>query len=156
MNDHVSAPATYAGTWLPDSLLTLPEVADDVERFENLSRARNAFQSALETQNLQGLLHILAPDVVFVSDGGGLQQTALRPVVGADKVLRYLAGRADGAFTGEPTTINGNPGLILLVDGVIDGVLAFRADNARVTGLYYVRNPERLTRGRVRNPVTSR
>ncbi|MFI1030115.1 hypothetical protein [Streptomyces sp. NPDC020951] len=159
MNDHVSAPATYAGTWLPESLLATPEVAEDVERFENLSRALHSFQSALETQNLQGLLDILAPDVVFVSDGGGLQQAAVRPVVGADKVVRYLAGRvgrADGTFTSEPTTVNGNPGLVLRVDGVIDGVLAFRVDNARVTGLYYVRHPERLTGRRVRNPLTSR
>ncbi|MGW2051819.1 hypothetical protein ACWCPF_42845 [Streptomyces sp. NPDC001858] len=149
MNDHGSAPATYTGTWLPKSLRTTPEAADDVERFENLSRALNSFQSALRTQNLKGMLDILAPDVVFISDGGGLQQVTLRPVVGADKVLRYLAGRfgrvAD-AFTSEPTTINGNPALILRVDGVIDGVLAFRADSARITGLYYVRNPKKLTR----------
>jgi RNA polymerase sigma-70 factor (ECF subfamily) len=83
----------------------------------------------------------------------------LRPVVGADKVLRYMAGsveKAGGTFTSEPTTVNGNPGLILRVDGVIDGVLAFRVENARVTGLYYVRNPEKLTRVESETPLTSR
>ncbi|MGW0194772.1 hypothetical protein [Nonomuraea sp. NPDC003201] len=52
----------------------------------------------------------------------------------------------------ELTTVNGNPGLILRLDGVIDGVLAFRVESARVTGLYYVRNPEKLTRVESENP----
>ncbi|MGH3392159.1 MAG: sigma factor-like helix-turn-helix DNA-binding protein [Actinomadura sp.] len=116
---------------------------------EEAQVALNSFQRVLVTGDLQGLLDVLAPDVVFVSDGGGLKQAALRPVVGADKVLRYIAGsvdKVDGTFASEPTTVNGNPGLILRLDGVIDGVLAFRVENARVTGLYYVRNPEKLTR----------
>ncbi|MER6002579.1 hypothetical protein ABT120_28675 [Nonomuraea angiospora] len=114
---------------------------------------------ALATGDLQGLLNVLAPEVVFVSDGGGLKPAALRPVVGADKVLGYMAGsvaKAGGIFTGEPTTVNGNPGLILRLDGVIDGVLAFRVENARVTGLYYARNPEKLTRVESETPPTSR
>ncbi|WP_405876296.1 MULTISPECIES: RNA polymerase sigma-70 factor [unclassified Streptomyces] len=217
----------YVGPWLPEPLLTAPDVAEDVELSENLSlalmfiletlspteravfvlrevfdigyddiaaaidkspaaarqisyRARrhvdarrprtsvspeetraalNSFQSALETGDLQGLLDVLAPDVVFVSDGGGFRLAALRPVVGADKVLRYMAGSVDkagGTFTSESTTVNGNPGLLLRVDGVIDGVLAFHVENARVTGLYYVRNPEKLTRVESETPLTSR
>lgn len=62
--------------------------------------ALNSFQSALVTGDLQGLLDVLAPDVVFVSDGGGLRPAALRPVVGADKVLRYMAGSLGKADRG--------------------------------------------------------
>jgi RNA polymerase sigma-70 factor (ECF subfamily) len=126
---------------------------------EEAREALNSFQRALETGDLQGLLDVLAPDVVFVSDGGGLKLAALRPVVGADKVLRYMAGSADkagGTLTSEPTTVNGNPGLVLRLDGEIDGVLAFRVENAHVTGLYYVRNPEKLTRIESETPLTSR
>lgn len=111
------------------------------------------------TGDLQGLLDVLAPDVVFVSDGGGLRLAALRPVVGVDQVLRYMAGSVDkagGTFTSESTTVNGNPALILRLDGVIDGVMALRIENARVTGLYYVRNPEKLTRVESETPLTSR
>lgn len=217
----------YVGPWLPEPLLTAPDVAEDVELSENLSlalmfvletltpteravfvlrevfdigyddiataigkspaaarqiahRARrhvdarrprtpvapeqarvtlNAFQRALETGDVQGLLDTLAPDVVFVSDGGGLRLAALRPVVGADKVLRYMAGsldKAGGTFTSELTTVNGNPGLVLRLDGVIDGVLAFRVEDSRVTDLYYVRNPEKLTRVESETSLTSR
>lgn len=217
----------YVGPWLPEPLLTAPDVAENVELSENLSlalmfiletlspteravfvlrevfdfgyddiataidkspaavrqiayRARqhvdarrprtpaspeearaalDSFQSALVTGDLQGLLDVLAPDVVFVSDGGGFKLAALRPVVGADKVLRYMGGSVDkagGILTSESTTVNGNPGLILRLDGEIDGVLAFRVENARVTGLYYVRNPEKLTRVESETPLTSR
>lgn len=64
--------------------------------------------------------------------------------------------RSHRAVTSEPTTVNGNPGLILRLEGVIDGVLAFRVENARVTGLYYVRNPEKLPRVESETPLTSR
>ncbi|MFG2517365.1 RNA polymerase sigma-70 factor [Streptomyces sp. NPDC048584] len=217
----------YVGPWLPEPLLTAPDVSEDAELSENLSlalmyvletlspteravfvlrevfdfgyddiaaaigrttaatsqiayRARRhvdarrpgtpaspqdaraaleSFRSALETGDLQGLLDVLAPDVVFVSDGGGLRLAALRPVVGTDKVLRYMAAsvvKAGGTFTSEPTTVNGNPGLLLRVDGVLDGVLALRVENTRVAGLYYVRNPEKLTRVASETPLTSR
>ncbi|MEU6344100.1 RNA polymerase sigma-70 factor [Streptomyces sp. NPDC046977] len=217
----------YVGPWLPEPLLTAPDVAEDVELSESLSlalmfvletlspteravfvlhevfafgyddiaaaigktpaaarqiayRARQhvdarrprtqaspeearaalaSFQSALVTGDLQGLLDVLAPDVVFVSDGGGLRLAAQRPVIGAEQVLRYMAGSVDkagGTFTSESTTVNGNPGLILRLDGVIDGVMALRVENARVTGLYYVRNPEKLTRVESETPLTSR
>ncbi|MGW2051865.1 RNA polymerase sigma-70 factor [Streptomyces sp. NPDC001858] len=217
----------YVGPWLPEPLLTAPDVAEDVELSESLSlalmlvletlspteravfvlhevfdvgyediaaaidkspsaarqiayRARQhvdarrprtpvtaeetraameSFQSALATGDLQGLLDVLAPDVVFVSDGGGLKMAALKPVIGAEKVLRYMAGsveKAGGAFSSESTTINGNPALILRVDGEIDGVLAFRVDNGRVTDLFYVRNPEKLTHVESETTLTSR
>ncbi|MEU9292045.1 RNA polymerase subunit sigma-24, partial [Streptomyces sp. NPDC048275] len=36
------------------------------------------------------------------------------------------------------------------------GVLSFRVENSRVAGLYYVRNPEKLTRIESETPLTSR
>lgn len=41
--------------------------------------------------------------------------------------------------------VNGNPALVLRLDGELDGVMATRIEDARITGLYYVRNPEKLT-----------
>jgi RNA polymerase sigma-70 factor (ECF subfamily) len=216
---------TYVGPWLPEPLLTAPDVADDVELAESLSlalmcvletlqpteravfvlrevfevgydeiagavgkseaavrqiahRARrhvdarrprtavttaegraalDSFQHALRTGDLRGLLDVLAPDVVLFTDGGGLKQAALRPILGADKVLRYIAGttaRAEGRATTEPVTVNANPALVVRLDGEVDGVLAFRLDGGRITGLYFVRNPAKLTRVGVENPLT--
>ncbi|GAA2265229.1 hypothetical protein GCM10010145_43170 [Streptomyces ruber] len=59
------------------------------------SRARaavDAFRRTLETRDPQGLLDVLAPEVVLVNDGGGVGRAALRPIVGTDKVVRYIIG----------------------------------------------------------------
>ena len=49
-------------------------------------QALAAFQRAVETGDLQGLLDVLSPDVVLLGDGGGLAQAVPRPILGADKV----------------------------------------------------------------------
>ncbi|WP_238598876.1 hypothetical protein [Saccharothrix sp. ALI-22-I] len=110
--------------------------------------ALHAFRSAVETGDLQGLLDILAPDVVALSDGGGVKHALLRPIVGADKVARLLAvgwRKRDVERSVEPVQINGGPGLLIRVDGEIDGVPAVRVENGYVTGAYHVRNPEKLS-----------
>jgi RNA polymerase sigma-70 factor (TIGR02957 family) len=208
---------SYVGPWLPEPLLTAPDVAEDVELADSVSmamllvletltpteravfvlrevfdleydeiaeavdkspaavrqiahRARahvaarrprgvvspaetrgalEALQRAVETGDLQHLLDILAPDVVVLGDGGGVVKAALTPVMGADRVARLLAaglGRVAAAVSLQPAQVNGYPALILRLNGEIDGVLAVRIDDGLVTGLYYVRNPEKLSR----------
>src|SRR3954447_1243573 len=142
---------SYVGSWLPEPLMTAPDVAEDVELAESVSmamllvletlgpteravfvlhevfgvgydeiaeavdrspaaarqiahRARahvaarrprgatsaaeargalEAFRRAVETGDLQGLLDVLAPEVVLIGDGGGIKQAVARPIVGA-------------------------------------------------------------------------
>jgi RNA polymerase sigma-70 factor (ECF subfamily) len=206
---------SYVGPWLPEPLLTAPDVAEDVELAESVSmamllvletltpteravfvlrevfavdydevaaavdksqaavrqiahRARahvaarrprgvvsatetrdalDAFRQAVDTGDLQRLLDILAPDVVFLGDGGGIKQAVLRPVVGADKVARVLAAGLGklAAASLRPAQVNGYPALILRFDDEIDTVVAVRMDDGLVTGLYAVRNPEKLS-----------
>jgi RNA polymerase sigma-70 factor (ECF subfamily) len=208
---------SYVGPWLPEPLLTTPDVAEDVELADSVSmamllvlqtlapteravfvlrevfdleydeiakavdkspaavrqiahRARahvaarrprgvvspaetrsalEAFQRAVETGDLQSLLNILAPDVVVLSDGGGVKQALPRPIMGADKVARLLIaglGRAGAAASFDRVQVNGCPALIMRLHGEIDGVVALRIEDGLVTGLYYVRNPEKLSR----------
>ena len=54
--------------------------------------------------------------------------------------------RAAAVLTSEPTVLNGNPALVLYVDGEFDGVLAARVQDGLITGMYIVRNPNKLTR----------
>ncbi|MEU6829838.1 RNA polymerase sigma-70 factor [Nocardia beijingensis] len=206
----------YVGPWLPEPLLTAPDVAEDVELADNVSmamllvletltpieravfvlrevfdlsydeiadavdrspaavrqlayRARAhvaarrprgvvsaaetrdalaAFQRAIDTGDLRHLLDILAPDVVLLGDGGGVVQATLAPVLGADNVARTLTAGLDrlAAVSRQPALVNGYPALILRRDGEIDTVLALRIDDGLVTGLYAVRNPEKLSR----------
>jgi RNA polymerase sigma-70 factor (ECF subfamily) len=215
----------YVGPWLPEPLLTAPDVAEEAELAESVSmalmlvletlspteravfvlrevfdvsydeiaeavgktpanvrqiahRARRhvnarrprevvsqsqaraavaSFQRALESRDLQGLLDVLAPEVVLISDGGGVKQAAPQPIIGAGKVARMIVGglsKAQVALTSEPTVVNGSPALLLRVDGEIDGVIATRVEDARITGLYYVRNPRKLTRIASETPLT--
>jgi RNA polymerase sigma-70 factor (ECF subfamily) len=106
--------------------------------------ALEAFRRAVETGDLQSLLDTLAPDVVFLSDGGGVVPAALAPVAGAGTVARIL-GRIAAAASLQPAQVNGYPALIIRLNGAIDTVIAVRIDDGLITGLYAVRNPEKLS-----------
>ena len=208
---------SYVGPWLPEPLLTAPDVAEDIELAESVSmamllvletlapteravfvlrevfdlgydeiadavdkspaavrqiahRAREhvaarrprgvvspaetgaalaAFQRAVETGDLQGFLDILAPDVVALSDGGGIKQAMPQPVVGAEKVARLMAlalSMVGADLSLERAQVNGSPALIMRLNGEIDSVIAMRVEDGVITGLYTVRNPEKLSR----------
>jgi hypothetical protein len=77
-------------------------------------------------------------------------QAVRTPVVGAARVGRLLSiglGRvaAEAAMRLEPAQVNGYPALVLRLDGEIDSVVALRIDDGLITGLYSVRNPEKLS-----------
>jgi RNA polymerase sigma-70 factor (ECF subfamily) len=106
-------------------------------------------ERAVETGDLRHLLDVLAPDVVFLGDGGGVVQAVLTPVVGADRVARLLAtglGRVAASVSLQPVQVNGYPALTVRLNGALDAVLAVRIDDGLITGLYAVRNPEKLSR----------
>ena len=66
------------------------------------------------------------------------------PVVGAGRVVHVL-GRIAAAASLQPAQVNGYPALILRLNGEIDTVMAVRIDDGLITGLYAVRNPEKLS-----------
>ncbi len=73
--------------------------------------------------------------------------------MGADNVARLLAvgwWKRDAERSVEPVQINGGPGLLVRVNGEIDGVLAVRVENGYVTGAYHVAIPRscRVLNGR--------
>ncbi|MEV6635834.1 RNA polymerase sigma-70 factor [Actinoplanes sp. NPDC051470] len=215
----------YVGPWLPEPLLTSPDVAEDAVLAESLSmammlvletlspteravfvlreafavgydeiaeavgkseanvrqiahRARrhvdarrpretvsaadtrvalDSFRRALETGDLQGLLDVLAPDVVALADGGGVVQAALNPIVGADRVARFLirgTSRVTDPVTVAPIVINGNPALMMRLNGDLDGIMTAAMAGGRITGLYYVRNPSKLSRATAPTPLS--
>ncbi|MBF6338641.1 RNA polymerase sigma-70 factor [Nocardia abscessus] len=121
--------------------------------------AVEAFQRALETRDLQSMLDVLAPDVVAISDGGGIKQATPHPVVGADKVARFIVGgltKHEVALTVEATVVNAGPALALHVEGELDGIIVVHVEDTRITGLYYVRNPQKLTHIESATPLTLR
>jgi RNA polymerase sigma-70 factor (ECF subfamily) len=92
-------------------------------------------------------LRYLAPDVVCVSDGGASRRAARRPVVGADRVVRFLVNltrRQAGRLTARPATVNGDVGSVVSLDGAIDVVTVFELEGGRVAPNRMVRNPDKL------------
>lgn len=207
----------YVGEWLPEPLLTSPDVAEDVELAESVSmamltvletlgpteravfvlrevfdvpfdeiaeavgkspaavrqvahRARDhvaarrprvrvdrteqervveRFLDSLLTGDLQGLLDVLAPDVVAVADGGGLARAARRPVVGADRVVAFLLGglrKTAGALSASAVWLNGAPAVRIELDGVLAAAVSVTVEDGRITRFYSVVNPSKLER----------
>ncbi|EWC64269.1 RNA polymerase sigma-70 factor [Actinokineospora spheciospongiae] len=128
-------------------------VADRAPRFEpDPVRQRavvSAFATACAGDDLGALLALLDPDVVLRSDGGGFVSAARNPVVGADRVARFLAGvqRRKPAEL-RPVRVNGWAGLLRVHQGHPTGVMALTVADGRVTAVDIVLNPEKLARVR--------
>ncbi|MBE1486676.1 RNA polymerase sigma factor SigJ [Plantactinospora soyae] len=115
-----------------------------------------AFLEAAESGELDRLLEVLAPDVVFVGDGGGLFPTSRHPVVGAVKVARFAYGLFRRAVRDTrdlrmvPVLVNGSLGIQVEAeyrpDLPLRGVMWFVTDQSRLTGIYHQVNPAKLTR----------
>jgi len=84
---------------------------------------------------------------VLFSDGGGVVQAARKPIHGAEKVLRFFAGLATkyGIPRFELTSVNRAPGMLIYFGEEVDGVVTLHVEDGMVTGLYYVRNPSKLS-----------
>jgi len=116
-------------------------------------RVLDAFLTAAGSGDVQALAAVLAPDVVAVSDGGGVVSAGTRPVFGPEKVARFYAGifshadEIDGLSL-EPVAVNGNLGLA--VSGRYRNGRPFRSvitvtvADGRITAIYNQLNPAKL------------
>jgi RNA polymerase sigma-70 factor (ECF subfamily) len=106
------------------------------------------FLEACLTGDLDALLASLAPDVVLRSDGGGKVPAVRRPVLGAERVARFLAGLARQApddVVFETHRYNGTPGLLVArSDGTVEVVLVLDVADGLVRGIEAIRNPDKL------------
>jgi RNA polymerase sigma-70 factor (ECF subfamily) len=205
----------YVGPWLPEPLLTAPDVADDVVLAESVSLAlmvvleslgpreravfllrevfgydhaeiaealgtsatavrqtahrakqhvearrprfaaddqlaaqvRERFVAALEHGDIQELMDLLAPDVVVLSDGGGVVRSARRPVQGADAAARLLVGITAKAGPGlrvEPAVINGVPGWRAWDGDRLAGCLQLVLAGGKIAQVLIIINPDKL------------
>lgn len=104
------------------------------------------FLAALAGGSMDDLLEVLAPDAVLITDGGGQKQAALRPITGADKIVRWFHGVSGKAVPSDirVVSINTEPAVIISVDGELDTVGMACIDGGRITELYLIRNPDKL------------
>jgi RNA polymerase sigma-70 factor (ECF subfamily) len=105
------------------------------------------FKQAWQAKDIDALIGLLDPDATAIGDGGGLVSAAPRPIEGGDQVARYfvdLAGRATSNVTILERTVNGQPGLVVQLDGVTGAVIAFDVAGDRIKHIWAVRNPDKL------------
>lgn len=113
------------------------------------------FFAAASTGDVDSLISMLAPDVVWTADSDGKASAARRPVAGADKVARLILGLLRFAGDGgrvEPAFYNGAPALVLYLDDGLEGVISVEITDGLITHFYAMRNPEKL--GGVKVPRT--
>ena len=106
------------------------------------------FMAAAKGGDLNALIEMLSPDVVLVTDGGGIKQAALRPIHGADKVLRWFAGVLEkpesATIDFELRQVNGELAIVASTAEGLDGVIFVTVEDDRITALHGIRNPEKL------------
>ena len=204
----------YVGEWLPEPLLTVPDVAEDVELAESISiamltvleslapveravfvlrevfdapydeiaeavgkssaavrqigsRARShvaarrprtqvgrteqqlvveRFVAAVTTGDVQGLMDVLAPDVVLVADGGGFANAVRVPVNGAKKVINLLRPFPQVAVGPRIALVWLNGGLGVRIDDEVGGptLVSLEIEDGRIVRIFAMRNPHKL------------
>jgi RNA polymerase sigma-70 factor (TIGR02957 family) len=206
----------YVGAWLPEPVVTGPDVADDIELAENVSiamltvletlgpieravfvlrevfdtpydeiaetigktpaavrqvarRAREhvatrrprmavsraeqehavtRFLDVLHSGDLHRLLEVLAPDVVLVSDGGGVVPAFRRPIEGAERVAQLLSRSVfvDPGAQVDTVVLNGAPAVRIDLQGALFTAVSLAVEGGRISRIYAVSNPHKLAR----------
>jgi RNA polymerase sigma-70 factor (TIGR02957 family) len=110
--------------------------------------ARRFFEAA-GGGDLNGLLELLAPDVVTIGDGGGKGQALREPLHGSERVGRFLLGlfrraQKEGTYA-VPALVNGQPGAVVYdAEGRVASVFALDIADGLVLAIRSVVNPDKL------------
>ena len=122
-----------------------PRFDPDPRQHQRLTRQ---FIAACTRGDLDLLVGTLADDVTFWGDGGGKAAfSAPRPLVGAQRVATFILGvlrKVPGTIRPRPATVNGQPGFIFATEHGLGGVLALDIVDARIQGIRFVANPDKL------------
>jgi RNA polymerase sigma-70 factor (TIGR02957 family) len=124
-------------------------------RFEASRRKRQElarrFFEAVQADDTQGLVRLLADDVVVYGDGGGKAPASLRPVYGRERVVQ-LVGQFKpwwfqrlGVHSSRHAEVNGQPGALYLdPDGHPVAVVSLDIADDLVQTVHTITNPDKL------------
>jgi len=121
-----------------------PRFEVDAQRQKTVT---DRFISATLGGDVQALMDVLAPGAVLFSDGGGKVTAARKPVIGADNITRFLVGISKTPVPKmriELSSVNAMPAILIYSGDVVDLVVVVESNDEHVTGLYLVRNPDKL------------
>jgi RNA polymerase sigma-70 factor (ECF subfamily) len=133
-------------------------VPEAVNRAE-LERAIGSFVAALGAGDEKQLLRLLSPDAVLYGDGGGKTPSIVNPLYGANRIVRFLRGlykKFPGEFSAIPIQVNGAPALLVLRNGAVHAVSCYKAAGGRLSRIFHILNPEKITPLLSQYPLLSR
>ncbi|OMC50254.1 RNA polymerase sigma-70 factor [Mycobacterium sp. IS-1264] len=125
------------------------------KRFDTVDAHRNAeitaqFLATAANGDVDALIAMLAPDATWMADSGGKVSAARRPVVGAERVARAIAGlmrkmsKLWAAVRIEMVTCNSAPAVLVYQDEHLEMVITLEIAGDKITNFYVMRNPDKL------------
>ena len=121
-------------------------------RFEVTDAAKanllRKFAEAVKAKDERTLLSLFAPDATWTADGGGRAAASPHPIVGAERIARFVIGLQQRlqreTVTWERVDVNGETGILVTVNGRITAIIAIETDGERIHAVYAVVNPDKL------------
>jgi RNA polymerase sigma-70 factor (ECF subfamily) len=116
---------------------------------KELLRVRDAFLAAIQNDDPAALEQLLTEDIVFTSDGGGKVPAATVPVIGRERVTKFLWGLKESqgwrsVVRMDLVMLNGMPGILTFNAAGVQDAAALEIVDGRIAAMYVVRNPEKL------------
>ena len=115
---------------------------------EAASTLTEQFLSACNDGDMGALMQILSADAVAYADGGGKFAAARKPILGAERVARFVAAvvaKWRGSGEVRLSAVNGGIGLVQYSGGAVRAVMTVEAVDAdRVGRVFIIVNPEKL------------
>ncbi|WP_367039857.1 RNA polymerase sigma-70 factor [Streptomyces sp. Je 1-332] len=126
-------------------------VTDERARFDAAAERREAllesFLAAAREGDLAGLEKMFTADVTWWGDGGGKATAARKPVVGREKVLRFVVGGMEkfaSAMDLSYAEVNGAPAIVARTAGAVVGIASFEFRDGLVSEVWVMVNPDKL------------
>jgi RNA polymerase sigma-70 factor, ECF subfamily len=127
-------------------------VTEDRPRFDvspqEQARMLQQFLEATSHGDMQGLLALLAKDVVLYTDGGGKATAVPNPIYGAEHVARFFMEAPAKLMPRDVVRrfaeINGQPGIVVYHHGQVYGVFTMDVAEGQIRNIYIVNNPDKL------------
>ncbi|MEU6714575.1 RNA polymerase sigma-70 factor [Nonomuraea sp. NPDC046802] len=110
-------------------------------------RFLTAFVAAARAGNVAVLEELFAQDVISYSDGGGAVRASKIPVVGRERVAKYIRAFAGTFWTGvsvEPAEVNGLAAVRLSKDGTVFAVVTVTVSAQGIDRVWWMMNPAKI------------
>jgi RNA polymerase sigma-70 factor (ECF subfamily) len=121
-----------------------PRVAVSADAKERLL---NGLVQALQSQDKDAMLELLAKDSAWTSDGGGKARAARKVIRGAEQVARFSTGvfrKVLPYIVFRRVAVNGEPGFAVFYQDQLYAVLTIRTDGNRILDVFSILNPDKL------------